>query len=62
MEKESIDQVTELESEKTRGKTRASRKSALDFRKYTKQIWLAGLGAGALQISWGFFTCRRRRE
>ncbi|MFW1691281.1 phasin family protein [Acinetobacter ursingii] len=45
MEKESIDQGTELESEKTRGKTRASRKSALDFRKYTKQIWLAGLGA-----------------
>jgi hypothetical protein len=44
MEKESIDQGTELESEKTRGKTRASRKSALDFRKYTKQIWLAGLG------------------
>ena len=26
-------------------KTRSQRKSALDFRKYTKQIWLAGLGA-----------------
>ncbi|OTG82864.1 phasin family protein [Acinetobacter sp. ANC 4648] len=26
-------------------KSRTSRKSALDFRKYTKQIWLAGLGA-----------------
>ena len=25
--------------------TRVSRKSKLDFRKYTKQIWLAGLGA-----------------
>ncbi|MBJ9984341.1 phasin family protein [Acinetobacter sp. S40] len=45
MEKESIEQGTELESEKTTGKTKASRKSALDFRKYTKQIWLAGLGA-----------------
>ena len=26
-------------------RSKASRKSALDFRKYTKQIWLAGLGA-----------------
>ncbi|AXY60262.1 phasin family protein [Acinetobacter sp. WCHAc010052] len=26
-------------------KSRQGRKSALDFRKYTKQIWLAGLGA-----------------
>lgn len=26
-------------------KTRSNRKSTLDFRKYTKQIWLAGLGA-----------------
>ena len=26
-------------------RSKGSRKSALDFRKYTKQIWLAGLGA-----------------
>ena len=26
-------------------RVRGSRKSSLDFRKYTKQIWLAGLGA-----------------
>ncbi|WP_445115947.1 phasin family protein [Acinetobacter sp. WZC-1] len=26
-------------------KAKASRKATLDFRKYTKQIWLAGLGA-----------------
>ncbi|WP_130804747.1 phasin family protein [Acinetobacter ihumii] len=45
MEKESNEQDFEKESEKLTGKTRASRKSALDFRKYTKQIWLAGLGA-----------------
>lgn len=30
---------------KNKDKIRASRKSSLDFRKYTKQIWLAGLGA-----------------
>ena len=29
----------------TKNSTRSGRKSALDFRKYTKQIWLAGLGA-----------------
>jgi len=29
----------------TQQKTRSNRKSSLDFRKYTKQIWLAGLGA-----------------
>ncbi|WP_111858026.1 phasin family protein [Acinetobacter sp. CFCC 10889] len=31
--------------EKTQIKEKSSRKSPLDFRKYTKQIWLAGLGA-----------------
>ena len=30
---------------KNKDKIRAGRKSSLDFRKYTKQIWLAGLGA-----------------
>src|SRR5690554_7915902 len=30
---------------KNKARVRSGRKSALDFRKYTKQIWLAGLGA-----------------
>ena len=30
---------------KNKDKLRSGRKSSLDFRKYTKQIWLAGLGA-----------------
>lgn len=30
---------------KSKTKTTSERKSGLDFRKYTKQIWLAGLGA-----------------
>jgi len=30
---------------KSKPKTTSERKSGLDFRKYTKQIWLAGLGA-----------------
>lgn len=33
------------ENESRAGKKRLNRKAALDFRKYTKQIWLAGLGA-----------------
>lgn len=33
------------QEEKNRIKAKTSRKSALDFKKYTKQIWLAGLGA-----------------
>ena len=45
MEKESNAPDFEQEPDKLTEKTRASRKSALDFRKYTKQIWLAGLGA-----------------
>jgi poly(hydroxyalkanoate) granule-associated protein len=31
--------------DKTKNKSRGGRKSGLDFRKYTQQIWLAGLGA-----------------
>ena len=46
---ESITQIKqEQECEQTQDqpkRSKASRKSALDFRKYTKQIWLAGLGA-----------------
>ena len=30
---------------KTKSSLSSSRRSSLDFRKYTKQIWLAGLGA-----------------
>ena len=30
---------------KAKSKSASERKSVLDFRKYTKQIWLAGLGA-----------------
>nr|WP_163124790.1 phasin family protein [Acinetobacter portensis] len=30
---------------KNKLKTNSNKKSSLDFRKYTKQIWLAGLGA-----------------
>lgn len=30
---------------KTKSKSASERRSMLDFRKYTKQIWLAGLGA-----------------
>lgn len=37
---EELDQQNVMDS-----KQRHSKKSALDFRKYTKQIWLAGLGA-----------------
>ena len=32
-------------TQKTKSKSASERKSVLDFRKYTKQIWLAGLGA-----------------
>ena len=46
MEKKSVNaDDLDNESEKKCEKIKASRKSALDFRKYTKQIWLAGLGA-----------------
>ncbi|AXQ24089.1 poly(hydroxyalcanoate) granule associated protein [Acinetobacter wuhouensis] len=40
-----MDQELKNESGTLENKSRAQRKSALDFRKYTKQIWLAGLGA-----------------
>ncbi|WP_269493892.1 phasin family protein [Acinetobacter baumannii] len=36
---------TQAEEQGEKNKSKSSRKSALDFRKYTKQIWLAGLGA-----------------
>ncbi len=44
---ESLQPQQELDEnqEKYNEKSKTSRKSALDFRKYTKQIWLAGLGA-----------------
>lgn len=35
----------QAKKELSQTKTKFSRKSSLDFRKYTKQIWLAGLGA-----------------
>ncbi|WP_228255354.1 MULTISPECIES: phasin family protein [Acinetobacter] len=40
-----VDQELKNESGTLENKSRVQRKSALDFRKYTKQIWLAGLGA-----------------
>ena len=36
---------TENDLMNTRSRSKSHRKSTLDFRKYTKQIWLAGLGA-----------------
>ena len=41
--KQQVEQQTTAQQQTL--KTRVQRKSALDFRKYTKQIWLAGLGA-----------------
>jgi poly(hydroxyalkanoate) granule-associated protein len=40
-----IDQQKNENADKTKNKAHSGRKSALDFRKYTQQIWLAGLGA-----------------
>ncbi len=40
--------ITEMETPHnhiSHSKSKISRKNSLDFRKYTKQIWLAGLGA-----------------
>ncbi|KGT46168.1 phasin family protein [Acinetobacter sp. HR7] len=49
MDKPEVEQEAVAEAEKKtskgRSKSGAERKSVLDFRKYTKQIWLAGLGA-----------------
>ncbi|MFV5491369.1 phasin family protein [Acinetobacter sp. ASP199] len=41
------DAISEAEQKtsKTKSRSGSERKSVLDFRKYTKQIWLAGLGA-----------------
>ncbi|NNH76164.1 phasin family protein [Acinetobacter sp. ANC 5380] len=38
-------QKTAENTDKKKNKSRDGRKSGLDFRKYTQQIWLAGLGA-----------------
>jgi poly(hydroxyalkanoate) granule-associated protein len=42
-----MDAIPETEQKISKAKSRlgSERKSVLDFRKYTKQIWLAGLGA-----------------
>ena len=45
MEHSNIEQITEDEELKNSSKSKSSKKSALDFKKYTQQIWLAGLGA-----------------
>ncbi len=45
MNKNNDHDVTEDTHGKSRLNFKNSRKSHLDFRKYTKQIWLAGLGA-----------------
>ncbi|KCX52029.1 poly family protein, partial [Acinetobacter pittii] len=45
MDNANTDTQIEESEEKNKLKSKSSRKSALDFRKYTKQIWLAGLGA-----------------
>lgn len=45
MNKNNDQDVTQDAQEKDSVKIKNSRKSHLDFRKYTKQIWLAGLGA-----------------
>ncbi len=45
MEHSNIEQITEDEELKNNSKSKSSKKSALDFKKYTQQIWLAGLGA-----------------
>lgn len=44
-EEEKHDEQAEQNSVETKRTRHSSRKSVLDFRKYTKQIWLAGLGA-----------------
>lgn len=44
--KDQEDEQKKLEDiDKKKNKSREGRKSGLDFRKYTQQIWLAGLGA-----------------
>lgn len=44
--KDQEDEQKQLEDiDRKKNKSREGRKSGLDFRKYTQQIWLAGLGA-----------------
>ncbi|OAL79746.1 poly(hydroxyalcanoate) granule associated protein [Acinetobacter sp. SFB] len=45
IEDQDDDQQKPETTDKTKNKLRMGRKSGLDFRKYTQQIWLAGLGA-----------------
>ena len=45
MDNTNIDNASEDTEAKTKSKSKSSKKSALDFKKYTQQIWLAGLGA-----------------
>ncbi|HCH8013084.1 TPA: poly(hydroxyalcanoate) granule associated protein, partial [Acinetobacter baumannii] len=39
MDNANIETQAEEQGEKNKSKSKSSRKSALDFRKYTKQIW-----------------------
>ena len=45
MDNSNIENPNEEAEVKTKPKSKSSKKSALDFKKYTQQIWLAGLGA-----------------
>ncbi|NNH39287.1 phasin family protein [Acinetobacter terrae] len=45
IEDQDDEQKTAENTDKKKNKSRDGRKSGLDFRKYTQQIWLAGLGA-----------------
>ena len=45
MNNNNVHQIHEENEISTTRRKKNHRKSALDFRKYTKQIWLAGLGA-----------------
>ena len=45
IEEEKHDELPEQNLVENKRARHSSRKSVLDFRKYTKQIWLAGLGA-----------------
>lgn len=44
-QEEQVEVVLDEKLLKTKSSKHSNRKSVLDFRKYTKQIWLAGLGA-----------------
>lgn len=45
MNNDHLQKIQDEEENSLEKKTKQQRKSSLDFRKYTKQIWLAGLGA-----------------